>query len=178
MGIQSLELRNGVSFLKHFIIGHLEHLGFFSSSSGRSNCKSHLIQLCYSSSLINSRSKLLAQMTFLNRHATDLFFFFAKNMSIQRSSLCGYFNGFFYKSPGSGENLLPKPAHLCNSASYLVLCCYWYYCHAKLLLCSHYTHYAPRMMDSQAGSAKSLLAPFNLESCSNIFTRCTALNLS
>lgn len=49
MGIQSLELRNGVSFLKHFIIGHLEHLGFFSSSSGRSSCKSHLIQLCYSS---------------------------------------------------------------------------------------------------------------------------------
>lgn len=49
MGVQSLELGNGISFLKHFIIGHLEHLGFFSSSSGRSSCKSHLIQLCYSS---------------------------------------------------------------------------------------------------------------------------------
>lgn len=85
---------------------------------------------------------------------------------------------FFYKSPDSGENLLPKPDHLCSSAFYLVLCCYWSYCQAKLLLCSHYNHYASRMTDSQMSSAKSLLAPFNIESCSNIFTWCTGLNLS
>lgn len=158
MGIQSLELRNGVSFLKHFIIGHLEHLGFFSSSSGRSSCKSHLIQLCYSSPSSTVEANCWHKWLFL----TGLLLTFLPRICPSREVHCvAILMGFpiNHHVLGGGGNLPPKPAHLCNPASYSVLCCYWYYCHAKLLWCSHYTHCASRRMDSPASSA----APLNRE---------------
>lgn len=38
------------------------------------------------------------------------------------------------------------------------------------MLCIYYTLYATRMVDSRASSAESIPAPFNIESCSRIFT--------
>ena len=58
---------------------------------------------------------------------------------------------------------VPISTHLWNAETWSVYRRYWYYCHTKVLLCSHYIIYASGTIDLQASGAESTPTPLNIK---------------